>query len=83
MERDFDPAMERCWIAERDGERPGRVALLRHRERDGVAKPGILLVEPTARCQGLGGHLITACKGFAQEAVYRTITLWTVAGPCQ
>lgn len=79
MERQFDPAREHCWIAERGDERLGCVALLRHRERAGVARLRLLLVEPAARSLGLGERLVTACTAFAREAGYHTITLWTVA----
>lgn len=79
MERHFDPARERCWIAEREGERLGCVAILRHREREGVAKLRILLVEPAARGLGVGERLVSACTEFARAAGYHTITLWTVA----
>lgn len=79
MERNFDTARERCWIAERGDARLGCVALLRHRERDGVARLRILLVEPAARGLGLGERLVTACTAFAREAGYHTITLWTVS----
>ena len=79
MERQFDPARERCWIADRDGERLGCMALLRHREQEGVAKLRILLVDPSARGLGIGDRLVTACTEFAREAGYHTITLWTVA----
>lgn len=79
MERQFAPALERCWIAERGDERLGCVALLRHREQDGVARLRILLVEPVARGLGLGERLVAASTGFAREAGYHTITLWTVS----
>jgi DNA-binding MarR family transcriptional regulator/GNAT superfamily N-acetyltransferase len=75
--RDRDPARERCWIAEIQRERVGSVFLVRHRERPGVARLRLLLVEPHARGLSIGSRLVRACNDFAREAGYHTITLWT------
>jgi DNA-binding MarR family transcriptional regulator/GNAT superfamily N-acetyltransferase len=74
---DFDPARERCWIAERAGERLGCVFLVK--EDDETARLRLLLLEPGARGTGLGRRLVQACVGFAREAGYRGIVLWTHA----
>jgi DNA-binding MarR family transcriptional regulator/GNAT superfamily N-acetyltransferase len=71
----FDPAWEKGWIAEIDGERVGSVFVMR-RSRT-VAQLRLLILTPGARGRGLGGRLTDECIAFARSKGYRKLTLWT------
>lgn len=73
--KEFDPARERCWIAEIDGRQAGSVFLVKH--SNDVAKIRLLLIDPAGRGLGIGKQLVGECIAFARQCGYRKITLWT------
>ena len=74
--RRHDPATERAFIADRAGQRLGSIFCVRSGE-PGIAKLRLFLLIPEARGLGLGKRLLDACMGFARDAGYRRLHLWT------
>ncbi len=72
----YDPKLERCWIAEMNGENVGCVMLVKD-DVPGVARLRLLLVDPQARGLKLGTRLVDECVNFARASGYRKMTLWT------
>ncbi|MES2783856.1 MAG: helix-turn-helix domain-containing GNAT family N-acetyltransferase [Pseudomonadota bacterium] len=73
--RKFDPAWDKGWIAEIDGERVGSVFVV-HKSRT-VAQLRLLILTPAARGRGLGARLVDECIAFARGKRYRKLVLWT------
>ena len=73
----FQPARDRCWIAERNGARCGCIFAVHDDDDPSIARLRLLLTEPSVRGHGLGRRLVRACIAFARDAGYRKMVLWT------
>ncbi|MDN2680521.1 GNAT family N-acetyltransferase [Janthinobacterium sp. SUN033] len=73
--REFDPARERCWIAEKDGKVIGSVFIVC--QDDTTAKLRLLYVDPCARGLGIGSRLVDECLRFSLQVGYTKMVLWT------
>ena len=73
--REFNPAVERCWIAEKDRQIVGSVFIVK--QDDETAKLRLLYVDPSARGLGIGTRLVEECLRFARQVGYKKMTLWT------
>ncbi len=72
---DNDPRCERGWIAWDGSMRLGSIFCVRAGPK--TAKLRLFLLVPEARGKGLGKRLLTTCMGFAREAGYAEMALWT------
>lgn len=72
---DHDVDREAGWVAELNGRRVGCVFCVAEDAR--AARLRILLVDPAARGQGLGGRLVDTCVAYARGVGYDRVTLWT------
>ena len=72
---DHDPDREAAWIAEVSGRPVGSVFCVRN--DDETAQLRLLIVDPAARCMGIGEALVDACIRFARAAGYARLRLWT------
>jgi DNA-binding MarR family transcriptional regulator/GNAT superfamily N-acetyltransferase len=73
--KNYDAKCERCWIAEKDGNRVGGVFVAK--ASDDIAQLRLLHVEAEARGLGIGKRLVEECIRFARQAGYQKVTLWT------
>jgi GNAT superfamily N-acetyltransferase len=74
--KQYQPARDRLWVAERAGEIVGSIGLLAREANQSQLR--WLLVDESTRGQGLGRKLLERCIAFAREAGYDAIYLWTV-----
>lgn len=71
----FQPAWEKAWIAELNGERVGSVFVVRKSAT--TAQLRMLILSPKARGLGLGARLTDECIAFARGKGYKKMVLWT------
>ena len=71
----WQPAYEKCWIAEVSGLRVGSAFVVRKSAR--VAQLRLLILTPDARGLGLGGRLCDECIAFASANGYKKLVLGT------
>jgi GNAT superfamily N-acetyltransferase len=72
------PGLDRLWVAERDGQHVGSIAILGR--EDGVAQLRWFLIDSAARGTGLGRRLVREALDFCRAAGYRSVYLWTATG---
>lgn len=73
--REFKPGRERCFIAELDGQPVGSAFVVQ--EDETTAKLRLVIVEKQAHGLGLGKRLVREAIGFARDAGYTRMVLWT------
>lgn len=73
--RNYNPAGERCFIAELDGRRVGSAFVVRASETE--AKLRLVIIDPKAQGLGLGKQLVSEAMSFAKAAGYVRMSLWT------
>lgn len=73
--KNYNPADEKSWIAERDGEIMGSLFLIR--ENATTARLRLLYIEKAARGLGLATRLLNESVAFAREKGYESLVLFT------
>lgn len=72
---DHDPVREHGWVAVENGQRLGSIFCVSQGAT--TAKLRLFLLVPQARGKGLGKQLLNTCTGFARDAGYTKMVLWT------
>lgn len=70
-----DPAREAGWIAWKGERRVGSIFCVGLTGQ--TAKLRLFLLTQDVRGNGLGAHMLAQCMGFARDAGYRDMQLWT------
>lgn len=73
--KDYDPAKDRIWFAEADGEMVGAIATVGHPQH--VAQLRWFILHPDFRGRGLGKQMLNEALGFAQSTGYQSVYLET------
>ncbi|KAK2616802.1 hypothetical protein QQS21_000179 [Conoideocrella luteorostrata] len=72
-----DSAKERCWIAEQNNQFIGSIMLIKDPDFEDAANLRAFLVEPKARCLGVGKRLVRLCIDYARKVGYKRVRLRT------
>lgn len=73
--RNFDPAMERCWLADYKEKIVGSLCLVKVKEDIGELR--LLFVASEARNMGIGKSMLGEAIRFARHVGYKKLTMWT------
>jgi GNAT superfamily N-acetyltransferase len=71
----FDPGSDRLWLAERDGQIVGSIAIVRQSKH--TAQLRWFFVHPAYRGRGIGKQLLLEALRFCTEKKYKAVSLWT------
>ncbi|KAF2073854.1 hypothetical protein CYY_004850 [Polysphondylium violaceum] len=74
---EFDQSLDRCWIAEKEGQVVGSIFVVKHDQT--TAKLRMLYVDSSARGLGIGKRLIEETINFARQSGYKRMVLWTMS----
>lgn len=73
--RNYNPATERCWLAEHHGRVVGSICVVSL--GDGVAELRLPFVASEARNLGIGKSMLAEAIRFARHVGYKKLTMWT------
>lgn len=74
----FEADKDQLWVAQREGEKLGAIALQHDAQRPGWGQLRWFFVEPEGRGAGIGRMLMDTLVSFARQVGYGGVYLWTV-----